>query len=416
MADTLREAFRIASSGRKGPVLVDITKDASAVACEFIKEKKKPAKISRQIPLGELKEIAKVINHAKRPVAYIGGGIIASGAEKELSELLEKVGIPASYTIMAAGVMDPDDPKNLGMIGMHGTVQSNKAVAHADVLIALGTRFSDRVALNTKKFAEQATIIHIDIDKSELNKNVKVEYGLVADVKEALSGLLPLVEKNDHGKWLEQIEKWRPKPRVQKATTTSILPNRLINMVCDKTDKETIYVTDVGQHQMWSAQYVRHKGTRNFITSGGLGTMGYGYGAAIGAQVGKPEKRVIHFTGDGSFHMNLNEACTAVSYSLPIITIIFNNRVLGMVYQWQNLFYEGRLSQTVPGRKTDFVKLAEAFGAKGFRAESLEEFEKVFEAALKEKGPVWIDCIIDPDEKVLPMIPNGGTVSDIIMD
>ena len=283
------------------------------------------------------------------------------------------------------------------------------------LVIALGARFSDRVALNPKKFAKKARKIQIDIDTSELNKNVLVDIGVTADVKEFLTKLLPLIKKKDHSEWVAQAMEWKKKTGDVKCQDADLHPSEIIHAVCDLTDKETIYVTDVGQHQMWAAQYLKHDKTKDFITSGGLGTMGYGYGAAIGAQIGCPDKRVIHFTGDGSFHMNLNEACTAVSQKLPIITIIMNNRVLGMVYQWQTSFYGKRYAATTPERKTNFAKLAEGFGAKGFSASNPQEFEEAFKQALKEDGPVWIDCAIARDERVLPMIPAGGNVEDMII-
>jgi acetolactate synthase-1/2/3 large subunit len=302
------------------------------------------------------------------------------------------------------------------MLGMHGSVAANKSIDKSDLVLALGTRFSDRVALNPEKFAPDAKIVQVDIDRSEINKNVLVDKAIISDVKAFLEKLLPLVEEKKHEDWMERIEKWRGKLSQPKGDGCYLCPDDLIGTICDMTDKETIYVTDVGQHQMWAAQYLRHYNTRAFLTSGGLGTMGYGYGAAIGAQTGNPDKRVIHLTGDGSFHMNMNEACTAVSNQLPIISIIFDNRVLGMVYQWQNSFYEGRISQTTPERSTNFAKVAEGFGAKGYRVETISQFQEAFAQALKEKGPVWIDCAIDRCEKVLPMIPNGGTVADMMLD
>lgn len=412
----LREAFRIASTGRRGPVLVDICKDVTAATYEY---KKGMRSIFPELPKAsdeEIKKIADLINEAEKPVMYVGGGAASSGASDATAEFMQKAQIPAVYTMMAAGIVGYEDDKNLGLIGMHGTVEANKAIDKADLVLALGTRFSDRVALNTDKFARHAKIIQVDIDKSEFNKNVIVDISVMSDVKYFLEKLIPLLKQNDHSDWLDRIKKWKLKGKEIKAENCMIQPNQLIGKICDLTDKETIYVTDVGQHQIWAAQYLKHDKTKAFITSGGLGTMGFGYGAAIGAQIGNPDKRVVHLTGDGSLHMNLNEACTAVSYNLPIITVIFNNRVLGMVYQWQNSFYSGRTSQTTPERKTDFVKVAEAFGAKGFRADTLDEFIEVYEKALMESGPVWIDCAIDKELKVLPMIPNGGTVADIILD
>jgi acetolactate synthase-1/2/3 large subunit len=415
IAPTLREAFQIAGSGRKGPVLVDITKDASGGACEF--KKMKPYPVTK-LPIAkdaEIKKIADLINSAKKPVIYFGGGIIASDAEKELLALTEKADIPAAHTLMAAGVIGSEDKRNLGLIGMHGTVCANKAVHESDLVLALGTRFSDRVALNKDKFAPHARKVQVDIDSSEVNKNVHVDISVISDVKYFLDKLLPLIKEKKRPGFFKTIQEWKEKYKVEKDNPKVIKPHQLIGKICDMTDKDTIYVTDVGQHQMWSAQYIKHRKTKSFLTSGGLGTMGFGYGAAIGAQMAFPKKRVIHLTGDGSFHMNLQEGCTAVSENLPIITVILNNRVLGMVYQWQKSFFEGRMTATTPERQTDYVKVAEGFGAKGFKATNLAEFEKAFAKALKEKGPVWIDCQIDRNEKVLPMIPGGSTVDDVIL-
>lgn len=411
----LRNAFRIANSGRKGPVLIDITKDVTAAMIDYKKGEPMPLDPNPVASDEEVQIIADMINQAERPVVYFGGGVMASEAGPELNELLEIADIPATYTLMAAGILGYDNHRNLGLIGMHGSIASNRAVDRADLLISLGCRFSDRVALNPKKFAKRAKKIQVDIDRSELNKNVQVDVSVVSDVKPFLQKLLPLIEKRDHAEWVAQATEWKNKSGDIKCQEAELHPSEIVTTVCDLTDKETIYVTDVGQHQMWTAQYLKHENTRKFVTSGGLGTMGFGYGAAIGAQMGNPDKRVIHFTGDGSFHMNLNEACTAVSEELPIITVIMNNRVLGMVYQWQTIFYGKRYSSTTPDRKTDFPKLAEAFGAKGFSASTPAEFEEVFKKALQEKGPVWIDCAIAREERVLPMIPGGGTVEDMII-
>ncbi len=410
----MHDAFRIATTGRKGPVLIDITKDVTAAKIDY-----KPGVYHEEtkgipkVQSDDLQKIADIINGAKRPVIYYGGGIRAAKAADELNALMAKADIPSTYTIMAAGAVDADDPRNMGLIGMHGTVAANKAMDKADVMIALGTRFSDRVALNPKKFAKKATKIQVDIDQSEINKNVLVDYSIVGDVKDFLQQLLPLIEENEHKEWIEEVTEMRRS--INTPEDGKLHPQNIIRTIGDNTDKETLYVTDVGQHQMWAAQYLKHERTGNFITSGGLGTMGFGYGAAIGAQIGMPDRRVIHITGDGSFHMNLNEACTAVSEGLPIITVIMNNTVLGMVYQWQTIFYGKRYAGTTPERKTDFVKLAEGFGAKGYRATTPEEFEEVFKEALKADGPVWIDCVIDQEERVLPMIPAGGSTEDMII-
>ena len=415
LADAMRNAFRIANSGRKGPVLIDITKDVTAAKIDYKPAKPLPLNPPPVLSKESVQEVAAMINAAERPIVYFGGGVAASKAGPELRQLLETADIPATYTLMAAGILGYDNKRNLGLIGMHGSIAANRAVDRADLIIALGARFSDRVALNPAKFGKKARKVQVDIDTSEINKNVLVDIGVSADVKEFLTELLPLIKKNDHADWVSQSTEWKKKTGDVKSQDAELHPSEIIQSICDMTDKETIYVTDVGQHQMWAAQYLKHEKTEDFITSGGLGTMGFGYGAAIGSQIGCPEKRVIHFTGDGSFHMNLNEACTAVSQELPIITIIMNNRVLGMVYQWQTSFYGKRYAATTPERKTNFPKLAEAFGAKGFSASNPTEFEEVFKKALQEKGPVWIDCAISRDERVLPMIPGGGTLEDMII-
>ncbi len=417
LADTMRAAFRIAQSGRKGPVLVDIPKDVTAAVCEFTP--KQPEKIRTVTTYNEqqVKWAADIINAAKRPLVYFGGGVRSAASCQPLRDLIHKAEIPATYTLMAAGVVPYGDPMNIGMIGMHGCYTSNRAVADCDVLIALGTRFSDRVALNPKTFAKNATIIQIDIDPSELGKNVDVDLSIVGDAAYVLRGMLPLIEETKHPDWIKMIHEWQAQDYHPVSDPTRLMPHQVIGEVCSQCGPEAVYVTDVGQHQMWAAQYIRHTKSRGFITSGGLGTMGFGYGAAIGAQMALGrDQRVVMFTGDGSFHMNLNEACTAVSYELPIITVIFNNSVLGMVRQWQTAFYEKRYSQTDPHRHTDFVKLADGFGLKGYRCKNLPEFQAAFADALKQKGPTWIECIIDKDEKVLPMIPGGGDINDIIME
>lgn len=415
LAGAVRNAFRIANSGRKGPVLIDITKDVTAESIEYKPEKPMALNPTPKFTDKEVQEVAAMINSAEKPIVYFGGGVAASGAGPELNQLLEIADMPATYTLMAAGILGYDNKRSLGLVGMHGSIAANKAVDRADLIIALGARFSDRVALNPKKFARKARKVQIDIDTSEINKNVLVDLGVTADIKDFLTKLLPLIKKKDHSDWVSQATEWKKKTGDVKCQDAELHPSEIVYAVCDLTDKETIYVTDVGQHQMWTAQYLKHEKTENFITSGGLGTMGFGYGAAIGAQIGCPEKRVVHFTGDGSFHMNLTEACTAVSNNLPIITIIMNNSVLGMVYQWQTSFYGRRYAATTPERKTNFPKLIEAFGGKGYSAKNPQEFEEVFKKALEDNCPVWIDCTISRDERVLPMIPGGGTIEDMII-
>lgn len=417
LADILRDAFRIAQTGRKGPVLVDIPKDVTAAVCEFTPKKPEPIRTVTTFNEEQVKWAAEIINGAQRPLVYFGGGVRSAASCQPLRDLLKKAEIPATYTLMAAGVVPYGDPMNIGMVGMHGCYTSNRAVADCDVLIAVGARFSDRVALNPKTFAKNATIIQIDIDASELGKNVDVDLAIVGDAAYVLNAMLPMIEDKKHPDWMKMIREWQAQDYHPVSDASRLMPHQVIGEVCNQCGPEAVYVTDVGQHQMWAAQYIRHTKSRGFITSGGLGTMGFGYGAAIGAQMALGrDQRVVMFTGDGSFHMNLNEACTAVSYELPIITVIFNNQVLGMVRQWQTTFYEKRYSDTDPHRRTDFVKLAEGFGAKGYRATTPAEFKAAFADAMQQKGPSWIDCRIGKDEKVLPMIPGGGTINDIIME
>ena len=417
LADTMRAAFRIAQSGRKGPVLVDIPKDVTAAVCEFTPKEPELIRTVTSYNEEDVQKAAAMINEAKRPIVYFGGGVRSAAGCQPLRDLLTKADIPATYTLMAAGVLSYGEEHNLGLLGMHGCYTANKAIDEADLVIAVGTRFSDRVALNPDAFAKRAKIIQIDIDPSELGKNVDIDLSLTGDASYVLQAILPHVKEAKHADWMDQIHAWQAMDYKPVDSDTELKPHQIINEICEQAGPEAVYVTDVGQHQMWAAQYLHHTKSRGFLTSGGLGTMGFGYGAAIGAQMALGrDARVVMLTGDGSFHMNLNEGCTAVSYGLPIITVIFNNQVLGMVRQWQTTFYEKRYSDTDPHRKTDFVKLAEAFGAKGYRATTPAEFKAAFTDAMKQQGPSWIDCRIGKDEKVLPMIPGGGTIEDIIME
>ena len=416
LADTMRAAFRIAQSGRKGPVLVDIPKDITAATCEFTPKAPELIRTVTCYDEDDVCRAAELINAAERPLVYFGGGVRSAAGCQPLRDLLEKADIPATYTLMAAGVLSYGEPRNLGMLGMHGCYAANKAIDEADLVIAVGTRFSDRVALKPETFARRAKIIQIDIDPSELGKNVAVDLSLTGDASYILQAVLPHIRPTEHTAWRTQIAAWQKNDYKPTDSDTELKPHQIIREICRQAGPDAVYVTDVGQHQMWAAQYLQHTKSRGFLTSGGLGTMGFGYGAAIGAQMALgPDARVVMLTGDGSFHMNLNEACTAVSYGLPIITVIFNNQVLGMVRQWQTTFYGKRYSDTDPQRRTDFVKLAEGFGAKGYRAATPAEFEAAFADAMQQRGPSWIDCRIGKDEKVLPMIPGGGDVNDIIM-
>lgn len=417
LADTLRSAFQIAGSGRKGPVLVDLPKDVTAAQCEFTPAPP-PRATEEGVPAAQerLQEAAAFINAARRPVVLFGGGVASSGAGEELRALLQKADIPAAYTLMAAGVLGYGEPHNLGLLGMHGLVSANRAVEEADLLLAIGTRFSDRVALNTGRFASRAKIIHIDIDPSEINKNVGIDFDMIGDIKAVLAALLPFVEKAEHPDWMQTITRWQANDYHPKDKTDALTPHQILQDICDIAGEDAVFATDVGQHQMWAAQYIRHLHPRSFITSGGLGTMGFGYGASIGASIGLNGSRIIHITGDGSFHMNMNEACTAVTYGVPVITVIFNNRALGMVRQWQTAFYGKRYSSSEPDRRTDYVKVGEGFGVKAYRASTPAEFQSAFREAMTLGRPVWIECVIDREEKVLPMIPAGGTINDTIVD
>ena len=417
LADTVREAFRIAQSGRPGPVLIDIPKDVTGAECEFLPKGKVEVHETYDISEEQLKTVAEMLDKAERPFIYYGGGVELSDAGEALLALMRKAEVPSAHTMMAIGCVPDDDPLSLGMIGMHGTVSADWAVERSDLLLCIGARFSDRVATNTGHFAPGARIIHVDIDAAEINKNIDTTCSVVSDAKTFLEKVLPYVKENKHTAWLTQIAEWRQKLDYRAKDDESVIhPHQLLRTVTEETPEDTIIATDVGQHQLWSAQYNGRRHPRQFLTSGGLGTMGFGYGAAVGAQIAFPGRTVVHITGDGSFHMNLNEICTAVSYKLPLITIIMNNRVLGNVRQWQTMFYGGRYSQTDPHRKTDYVKLADAFGAVGYRATNIAELREALRKAQQSEGPVLIDCQIDKDERVLPMIPAGGTIDDLVTD
>jgi acetolactate synthase-1/2/3 large subunit len=413
LADILRMAFKIAASGRPGPVLIDIPKDITSDKTTYTPEPAVEIPVSDECQ-GDIEEVAELINHAERPFIYFGGGVKISNAGDELRDLIQTADIPAAYTLMAAGVLGYGERNNLGLMGMHGYYSANCAANRADVMIAIGTRFSDRVALNTSKFGHNAKIVHIDIDPSEINKNITADYSIIGDVKAVIKNLMKYIKPAKHDDWHEKIDEWKEYDYKPEDSDTTIKPHYVIETACEMAGEDAIFVTDVGQHQMWAAQFLHHVKPRNFLTSGGLGTMGYGYGAAIGAKLAHPECPVVHFTSDGSFHMNMNELCTAVSYKIPVITVILNNKVLGMVRQWQGVFYGRRFSSSEPERVTDYVKVAEGFGGRGYHCDTPEEFAVAMQEALKADGPVWIECTIDREEKVLPMIPAGGTVHDTI--
>ena len=418
LADTIRSAFRIAASGRPGPVLVDIPKDVTSAECEYIPGEKVEVHETYDVTEEQLKTVADLIAQAERPMIYFGGGVETANAGEALLALMKKADIPAAHTMMAIGCIPDAEPLSLGLVGMHGTVSADWAVERSDLLLCIGARFSDRVATNTSRFAPKAKLVHIDIDAAEINKNIGVDYSVVSDAENFLTKLLPYVQPAKHDAWRAQIAEWQEKlDYVPKDDDSVIHPHQLLRTLYDMIGDDAIVATDVGQHQLWSAQYNRCTKVRHFLTSGGLGTMGFGYGAAMGAQIAYPDKTVVHITGDGSFHMNLNELCTAVTYELPIITIIMNNNVLGNVRQWQTMFYEKRYSQTDLYRKTDYIKLADAFGGRGYRATNIAELRAALKEALAHRsGPVLIECTIDKDERVLPMIPAGGTIDDLVAD
>ena len=412
LAKTLRRAFKIAKSGRPGPVLVDITKDVTAAKYEY--EYKEPEKIERQVNTiteEALEEAATLIRKAKRPYIFVGGGAVISGASEEVRELAHKLQAPVCDSLMGKGVFPGDDPLYTGMLGMHGTKTSNLGVTKCDLLIVLGARFSDRVTGDTSRFAKNAKILQFDIDAAEINKNVVVDACVIGDLKEALKRLNERLEPKEYPEWLEEIRGLENRyPMKHEAGLTGPAVMEELYRV---TKGDAVITTDVGQHQMWAAQYYIYKEPRELLTSGGLGTMGFGLGAAMGAKMGRPEKTVINIAGDGCFRMNMNEIATLSRYQIPVIEIVINNHVLGMVRQWQTLFYKQRYSYTVLDDATDFVKVAEALGAKGIRVTKKEEIAPAIEEAIAYGGPVVIDCQIDRDDKVFPMVAAGAAIEEV---
>lgn len=416
LADTLRRAFKIAQTGRPGPVLVDITKDVTAAKTEY--EKVTIPQIMRStenITQEDLEQAVNMINISKKPFVFVGGGTVISDASVELKEFVDKVDAPVADTLMGKGAFDGTDSRYTGMVGMHGTKPSNLGITECDLLITIGARFSDRVTGNAKKFARNAKILQIDIDPAEINKNVQTHQSIIGDIKEVLIRLNQMLEQQKHKEWLDHIMELKNKFPLKYRKDILTGPY-ILEKLYEITDGNAIISTEVGQHQMWSAQYYKYQKPRTFITSGGLGTMGYGLGACIGAKVGKPDATVVNIAGDGCFRMNMNEIATATRYNIPIIQIIFNNHVLGMVRQWQTLFYGKRYSNTTLNDKVDFVKLAEAMGAKAYRITKPEEVEGVLKEALACSEPVLIDCIIDSDEKVWPMVAPGAPIEEVFSE
>lgn len=411
LADTVRRAFNIAASGRPGPVLVDVTKDVTAALYEY--EKKEPLPIERGGDINEADVVSAVelIKEAKKPFIVVGGGITVSNASDELKEFVEKVDSPICETLMGKGSFDSNNSLYTGMIGMHGSKASNLGVSRCDLLVVIGARFSDRVTGNAGTFAKNAKIIHIDIDPAEINKNVDTAASIIGDAKEVLKNINKILPKQDHGAWIEEINGIKnkfPLPLITERLNGPLIIRKLYEI----TKGDAIVTTDVGQHQMWAAQYYNFTKPRKFLTSGGLGTMGYGLGAAIGAKVGKPDDIVVNVAGDGCFRMNMNELATASRYNIPVIDIVINNHVLGMVRQWQTLFYDKRYSNTTLEDKTDFVKVSEGLGAKAYRVTTIEEFEKALKEAIELNEPAMIECIIHNDDKVYPMVSPGGNIAD----
>ena len=416
LASTIRRAFAIAQSGRPGPVLVDITKDVTANVADF--EPKVPETIERvtsSISEDDLDKAVRLIDKANAPMILVGGGVITADASKELKKFAAKIDAPVCDTLMGKGAFNGTDERYTGMIGMHGTKVSNFGINQADLVIVIGARFSDRVTGNTSKFAKNAKIIHIDVDAAEINKNIIVDCSVVGDAKEILKLLTTRVKTVKHDEWMQEIAQLKEK-YPDHADLKNLTGPAIINKIYEITKGKATITTDVGQHQMWAAQYFSYSRPRQFLSSGGLGTMGFGVGACIGAKVGVPENITVNIAGDGCFRMNMNEIATAARYNIPIIQVVINNHVLGMVRQWQTLFYDKRYSNTVLNDSVDFVKVAEGLGATGIRVTTLAEFEDAMKKAVKANGPVVIDCMIGEDDKVWPMVAAGAALETCFDD
>ena len=412
LAKTIRKAFAIAQSGRPGPVLIDIPKDVTANMAEYEPMKIEPVKkYKKDICMEDVEQALQMIREAQKPYIFVGGGAILSDASEELRAFVEKVQAPVCDTLMGKGAFPGTDELYTGMLGMHGTKTSNFGVSGCDLLIVIGARFSDRVTGNAKRFAEKAKILQIDIDVAEMNKNVMIDCGVVGDIKEELTLINERLPKQNHDEWIRKIQEYKQKYPLTYHPDILTGPF-VVEEIYRQTKGEALIVTEVGQHQMWAAQYYKYTKPRTLLTSGGLGTMGYGLGASIGAKMGCPEKTVVNIAGDGCFRMNMNEIATAARYQIPIIQVVINNHVLGMVRQWQNLFYGQRYSATVLNDAVDFVKLSEAMGAKAIRATTKKDFEAAFQSALACDGPFVIDCQIDCDDKVWPMVAPGAAISE----
>ena len=412
LAPTIRRAFKIAQTGRPGPVLVDITKDVTAAVAEYERQEIEP--ISRSVEKITDKDIdaaLALICSAKKPMVFVGGGAVISGASEELKKFVELLDAPVTDSLMGKGAFDGEDPRYVGMLGMHGTKAANYSVTECDLLVTIGAHFSDRVTGNTKKFAYNAKIVQFDVDAAEINKNIMVSASVIGDVKEILSRVNAKLAKQDHAEWIKKVQALaadKPLSYHKDVLTGPYVMEKLYEL----TKGDAIISTEVGQHQMWAAQFYKYRAPRTLITSGGLGTMGYGLGASLGAKTAMPEKTVVNIAGDGCFRMNMNELATAVRYQIPVVEIVMNNSVLGMVRQWQTLFYGKRYSNTVLNDGVDFVKLAQAMGAEAFRITKCEEVEEVLKKAIALNKPVLIDCVIDSDDKVFPMVAPGAAIED----
>ncbi len=414
LADTIRKAFRIARRGRPGPVLVDIPKDVTALKAEYEPVVPDPVlPLTREINEEKIQLAADMIRVSKKPFIFVGGGAVISNASEELKTFAERIQAPVCDSLMGKGAFDGTHPFYTGMLGMHGTKPSNLGVSKCDLLIAAGTRFSDRVIGDASRFASNAKILQFDVDPAEVNKNIRTDAHIIGDLNEILKKLNAVLEQQSHDDWIAKITDLKERFPMHYPEPGLTGPS-VMQEIWRQTQGEAIIVTEVGQHQMWAAQYCSYKHPRSFLSSGGLGTMGFGLGASIGAQIANPEKQVINIAGDGCFRMNMNELATAVRQNLPLIEIVIDNRVLGMVHQWQELFYEKRYSHTILNDKVDYVKVAEAMGAKGFAVRTEEEFASVFRQALKEDGPVLIDCMIGSNDNVWPMVAPGEPIDNII--
>ncbi|MCR4831874.1 MAG: biosynthetic-type acetolactate synthase large subunit [Pseudobutyrivibrio sp.] len=414
LAEIIRRAFVIAKSGRPGPVLIDIPKDITAPTNKYEYMPIKPipvGRVKKNITEKSLNEAVKLISKAKKPVVFVGGGAVLANASKELKKFVELVDAPVCDTLMGKGAFDGTDERYTGMLGMHGCKASNLSVSECDLLIAIGTRFSDRVLGNPEKFASKAKILQFDVDPAEINKNIIADHAIIGDVKEILSRINKLLTQKSNEAWMKHVKELSEKYPLN-IPAEGLSGQYIVAETYRQTKGDAIITTEVGQHQMWAAQFYKFKKPHQLLTSGGLGTMGYGLGAAIGAKTGKPEKTVINFAGDGCFRMNMNEMATASRENLPIIEIILNNHVLGMVRQWQTIFYEKRYSATVLDDGVDYVKLAEAMGATGYRVTTREEFNNALSEAMRSEKPVLIDCIIDSDDKVWPMVAPGAPINE----